>query len=169
VNDAATLTWLAQIASLEIHVPQWRVDSHGNALPPDRIVLDLDPGEGAGLQECAEVARLARAILKDVGLDPVPVTSGSKGIHLYAGLDGTQSSDQVSEFAHELARALEADHPELAVSDMKKTLRTGRLEPEQRRQNHDRSLLAARPADAHRGSSTHVAGTGFRQARAAGL
>ncbi len=127
VNDPATLTWLAQIASLEIHVPQWRVDSHGNALSPDRLVLDLDPGEGAGLPECVEVARLARAILQDVGLDPVPVTSGSKGIHLYAGLDGTQTSDQISDFAHELARALEADHPDLAVSDMKKTLRTGKV------------------------------------------
>ncbi|WP_427008390.1 ATP-dependent DNA ligase [Pseudarthrobacter sp. H2] len=127
VNDAATLAWLAQIGALEIHVPQWRVDSHGNATPPDRLVLDLDPGEGAGLAECAEVARLARAILQDVGLDPVPVTSGSKGIHLYAALDGTQSSEQISDFAHELARALEADHPELAVSDMKKTLRTGKV------------------------------------------
>jgi bifunctional non-homologous end joining protein LigD len=127
VNDPATLTWLAQIASLEIHVPQWRVDSHGDPLPPDRMVLDLDPGEGAGLAECVEVAKLARVILKDVGLDPVPVTSGSKGIHLYAGLDGTQSSDQISAFARELARALEADHPDLAVSDMKKTLRTGKV------------------------------------------
>ncbi|CAN7179196.1 ATP-dependent DNA ligase [Arthrobacter sp. LjRoot14] len=127
VNDAATLTWLAQMGSLEIHVPQWRVDPHGNPMNPDRLVLDLDPGEGAGLAECVEVARLARAILKDVGLDPVPVTSGSKGIHLYAGLDGTQSSDQISEFAHELARALESDHPDLAVSDMKKTLRTGKV------------------------------------------
>ena len=127
VNDPATLTWLAQIAALEIHVPQWRVDSHGNALPPDRLVLDLDPGDGAGLAECVEVAKLARGILQDVGLEPVPVTSGSKGIHLYAALDGTQSSDQVSEFAHELARALEADHPDLAVSDMKKTLRTGKV------------------------------------------
>jgi bifunctional non-homologous end joining protein LigD len=127
VNDAATLTWLAQMGSLEIHVPQWRVDPHGNPMNPDRLVLDLDPGEGAGLLECVEVARLARAILKDVGLDPVPVTSGSKGIHLYAGLDGTQGSDQISEFAHELARALEADHPDLAVSDMKKTLRTGKV------------------------------------------
>ncbi|MBT2538326.1 ATP-dependent DNA ligase [Arthrobacter sp. ISL-69] len=127
VNDAATLTWLAQMGSLEIHVPQWRVDPHGNPMFPDRLVLDLDPGEGAGLAECVEVARLARAILTDVGLDPVPVTSGSKGIHLYAGLDGTQSSDQVSDFAHELARALEADHPGLAVSDMKKTLRTGKV------------------------------------------
>ncbi|WP_457972782.1 ATP-dependent DNA ligase [Arthrobacter sp. D1-17] len=127
VNDPATLAWLAQIASLEIHVPQWRVDSHGNVLNPDRIVLDLDPGEGAGLQECAEVARLARAILQDVGLDPMPVTSGSKGIHLYAALDGTQTSDQISDFAHELARALEADQPDLAVSDMKKSLRTGKV------------------------------------------
>ena len=55
------------------------------------------------------------------------MTSGSKGIHLYAGLDGTQSSDRISDFAHELARALEADHPDLAVSDMKKTLRTGKV------------------------------------------
>ncbi|MET4135001.1 ATP-dependent DNA ligase [Pseudarthrobacter sp. PvP090] len=127
VNDPATLAWLAQIAALEIHVPQWRVDSHGNALPPDRLVLDLDPGEGAGLAECVEVAKLARTILQDVGLDPVPVTSGSKGIHLYAALDGTQSSEQISDFAHELARSLETDHPELAVSDMRKTLRTGKV------------------------------------------
>jgi bifunctional non-homologous end joining protein LigD len=127
VNDPATLAWLAQTAALEIHVPQWRVDSHGNQMPPDRLVLDLDPGEGAGLAECVEVAQLARTILQDVGLDPVPVTSGSKGIHLYAALDGTQSSEQISGFAHELARALEADHPDLAVSDMKKTLRAGKV------------------------------------------
>ncbi|MFF2346955.1 ATP-dependent DNA ligase [Pseudarthrobacter sp. NPDC058119] len=127
VNDAATLTWFGQINSLEIHVPQWRVDSHGNQLNPDRLVLDLDPGEGAGLPECREVALLARAVLQDVGLDPVPVTSGSKGIHLYAALDGTQTSEQISAFARELARALEADHPDLAVSDMKKTLRKGKV------------------------------------------
>ncbi|WP_045732073.1 ATP-dependent DNA ligase [Pseudarthrobacter chlorophenolicus] len=127
VNDPAVLTWFGQINSLEIHVPQWRVDSQGNQLNPDRLVLDLDPGEGAGLAECREVALLARDILQDVGLDPVPVTSGSKGIHLYAPLDGTQTSDQISEFARELARALESDHPDLAVSDMKKTLRKGKV------------------------------------------
>ncbi|MDR6414438.1 ATP-dependent DNA ligase [Pseudarthrobacter sulfonivorans] len=127
VNDPATLTWFGQINSLEIHVPQWQVDSHGRQLNPDRLVLDLDPGVGAGLAECVEVAFLARSILQDIGLEPVPVTSGSKGIHLYAGLDGSQTSDQISAFAHELARALEADHPDLAVSDMKKTLRKGKV------------------------------------------
>ncbi|MGN7798452.1 ATP-dependent DNA ligase [Leifsonia sp. 22587] len=127
VNDRATLIWLAQIASLEIHVPQWRVDRRGERGNPDRLVLDLDPGEGVTLADCAEVARLARAILTDMGLEPYPVTSGSKGIHLYAALDGSQTSDRISAVAHELARALEADHPDLVVSDMKKSLRAGKV------------------------------------------
>ena len=127
VNNLATLTWFGQIAALEIHVPQWRFARTGEVKNPDRLVLDLDPGEGAGLQECAEVAREARAILRDMGLDPMPVTSGSKGIHLYAALDGRQTSDEVSAVAHELARALEAAHPDLIVSDMKKELRRGKV------------------------------------------
>jgi bifunctional non-homologous end joining protein LigD len=127
VNNLATLTWLAQIAALEIHVPQWRFARTGEPKNPDRLVLDLDPGEGTGLAECAEVAREARAILRDMGLDPMPVTSGSKGIHLYAALDGKQTSDEVSAVAHELARALESAHPDLIVSDMKKELRRGKV------------------------------------------
>lgn len=127
VNDLATLTWFGQIASLEIHVPQWQFGRTGVRKNPDRMVLDLDPGEGVGLRECAEVARWARAILRDMGLDPMPVTSGSKGIHLYAALDGKQTSDEVSAVAHELARALETDHADLVVSDMKKALRTGKV------------------------------------------
>jgi len=127
VNDLATLVWLAQQASLELHVPQWRFGKAGARQNPDRLVLDLDPGEGAGLEECVEVARLVRGILEGMGLEAFPVTSGSKGIHLYAPLDGEQTSDQVSEVAHELARLLEADHPDLVVSDMKKTLRAGKV------------------------------------------
>lgn len=127
LNDLATLTWLAQISALEIHVPQWKFGPNGEINNPDRMVLDLDPGPGATIVECAEVARLAREILNDMGLDPQPVTSGSKGIHLYAALDGKQTSDQVSAVAKELARVLEADHADLVVSDMKKSLRGGKV------------------------------------------
>jgi len=127
VNDRATLAWLAQIAALEIHVPQWRFGPRGARKNPDRMVFDLDPGEGVGLPECVEAARLCREILDDMGMPVFPVTSGSKGIHLYASLDGKQTSDQVSQVAHELARALEADHPDLVVSDMKKSLRVGKV------------------------------------------
>lgn len=127
VNDLATLTWIAQLSALEIHVPQWRFAPDGEARNPDRLVLDLDPGPGVGLAECAEIARFARPILRGMGLEPMPVTSGSKGIHLYAPLDGKYSADLVVLVAHELARALEADHPDRVVSGMSKALRPGKV------------------------------------------
>ena len=127
VDDLPTLVWLAQLAALELHVPQWRFDAAGTPQHPDRLVLDLDPGEGVGLGGCAEVAFLVREILDGMGLASVPVTSGSKGIHLYAPLDGTLSSDQASALARELARSLEADHPKLVVSSMSKSVRPGRV------------------------------------------
>lgn len=127
VNDLPTLVWIAQQNALEIHVPQWRFGPRGARRNPDRMVLDLDPGDGAGLAECVVVAGFVREILQDMGLDPLPVTSGSKGIHLYAALDGRRSSEQISAVAHELARALEADHPDLVVSDQRKKDRLGKV------------------------------------------
>ena len=135
VNDLATLTYLTQMAALEIHVPQWTVRA-GAKDPgtidsetrfPDRMVFDLDPGPGRGLADCIEVAQLVRELLEGMGLDAYPVTSGSKGVHLYAPLDGSVSSQQVSDVAHELARSLEADHKDLIVSAMKKTLRENKV------------------------------------------
>ncbi|MFT3859747.1 non-homologous end-joining DNA ligase [Micropruina sp.] len=126
IDDPATLVWLAQLATLELHVPQWTVRGD-RPQPPDRLVLDLDPGEGAGLEQCVEVAHLLREVLDGVGFPSVPVTSGSKGIHLYAALDGSMSSHEASGWARELARSLEAMHPGLVVSDMKRALRTGKV------------------------------------------
>ena len=126
IDDAATLVWLAQLAALELHVPQWTV-LHDEAQPPNRLVLDLDPGVGAGLDHCVELAHLLREVLDAVGFASVPVTSGSKGIHLYAALDGAMTSDEVSGWAHDLARSLEAMRPDLVVSDMNKKLREGRV------------------------------------------
>ena len=126
-DEPAVLTWLGQVAALELHVPQWRIDADGEPANPDRLVLDLDPGPGAGLAECAHIARECRELLLGMSLDAFPVTSGSKGIHLYAGLDGSYTSRQVSDVAHELARSLEADHPDDVVSDMKKSLRRGKV------------------------------------------
>ena len=127
VTEHATLVWFAQTAALELHVPQWRFGPDGAPGTPDRLVVDLDPGPGAGLAECVEVAHFARELLDGMGLSSVPVTSGSKGIHLYAGLDGSATSEQVSAVAKELARAIEADHPKLVVSEQRKSLREGKV------------------------------------------
>ena len=127
VEDVPTLVWLAQVAAIELHVPQWRFAPDGLPGRPDRLVLDLDPGPGVGLAQCAEIARFARVILTDMGLDPFPVTSGSKGIHLYAALPGEQTSDEISAVVKELARLIENDHPDLATSVMAKAVRGGKV------------------------------------------
>lgn len=133
VSEPAALVWMANLAALELHVPQWRADAGVGASVdserqhPDRLVLDLDPGEGADIDDCAEVALWVREVLVDMGLDPMPLTSGSKGIHLYARLDGTLTSRQVSDVAHELARSLEQLHPDRVVSEMRKAKRVGKV------------------------------------------
>lgn len=127
-DDAATLTWLTQQGSLEYHVPQWQVGEDGTALPPDRLVVDLDPGPPAGLAECCEVAELVRVALEHSGLQPQAVTSGSKGIQVYAPVtDGQVAGMPTDEFARALAVTLEKAMPELIVSRMEKAARPGRV------------------------------------------
>lgn len=142
IGDVPTLVYLAQVASLELHVPQWRFAPDGGRGPADRLVLDLDPGPGVGLPECAVVAGWARSILEGMGLEPFPVTSGSKGIHLYTALPPGQTTEQASALANELARAIEADHPDLVVSSMKKTERRGKVLIDWSQNNGSKTTIA---------------------------
>src|SRR4029077_7627323 len=84
IDDLATLTWAANPAALELHVHQWTVTKQGRPRGADRLVIDLDPGDPAGLHECCQVALLVRGKLAERKLDARAVTSGSKGMHLYA-------------------------------------------------------------------------------------
>ncbi len=127
VTGLDALTYLANLASLELHVPQWRIGADGQPANPDRLVVDLDPGPGAGLQECSTVARHARDRLTALGLDPVPVTSGSKGMQLYAALPGSHSSADIATIAQALAQELTAAHPDLVVWKMTTSLRPGKV------------------------------------------
>ena len=127
VPDLATLTYLVNLNSLEFHVPQWRVGKDGAPAHPDRLVLDLDPGSPAGLAECAQVALLLRERLGALGLDLVPVTSGSKGMQLYASLGGDLSSDQVRDLAQQLAQEMTKRHPDIVLWKMTKSLRPGKI------------------------------------------
>ncbi|MGQ7788894.1 non-homologous end-joining DNA ligase [Nesterenkonia sp. K-15-9-6] len=127
VDDEAVLAWFGQVAALELHVPQWRVDDAGDPQPPDRMVLDLDPGDGSDLRDCAQVARWCAELLDGMALTGIPVTSGSAGIHLYAALDGSRTSPEVSAVAQELTQALEKEHPDQVVSRMDRSARRGKV------------------------------------------
>ncbi|WP_456697127.1 ATP-dependent DNA ligase [Aeromicrobium sp. P5_D10] len=140
--DAAALAWAGQVGALELHVPQWRVNRQGTQQNPDRLVLDLDPGPGAGLPECVEVAKRARAMLRELDLTAYPVTSGSKGIHLYAGLDGTYDADYINKFAKQLAQALESELPDLVVSSMSKSVRGDKVLVDWSQNNASKTTVA---------------------------
>lgn len=126
VEDLPTLIWLANLAALELHVHQWTVGPRGGVHGVDRLVLDLDPGPPAALEECAQVALLLRDVLAEHGLDALAKTSGSKGMQLYVGLSETPA-ERAHGYARDLAVAMEAEHPKLVVHRMDKKLRTAKV------------------------------------------
>lgn len=127
VDDVAGLTYFANLAALELHVPQWKfVDE--KPVNPDRLVIDLDPGKGAGLPECAALALTVRDRLAPLATgDVVPVTSGSKGMQLYATVDGSHTSDEVRDWVKELAQRLTKEQPDAVVWKMTTSLRPGKV------------------------------------------
>ena len=127
VDDLATLTWLVNLAALELHVHQWTVGRNGRPRHADRLVIDLDPGEPAGLHECCRVALLVRDKLAERGLEARPVTSGSKGLHLYAVLPKRLSSEESTALAKEVAEELQGEQPALVTATMTKARRGGKV------------------------------------------
>ena len=127
VENLADLTFLANLGSLELHVHQWRFGSDNKPRNPDRLVIDLDPGAPAGLRECAKVALLVRDALAEHGLSSAPVTSGSKGLHMYAALPGEKTADEVRDLAQQIAKDLSSEHKDLVLWKMLKSLRPGKV------------------------------------------
>jgi bifunctional non-homologous end joining protein LigD len=124
VNNLATLVWVANLASLELHTALHRAPEIRR---PDSVVFDLDPGEGAGLAECAQVALWMREALDHLGLANVVKSSGSKGLQLYVPLNTPVTYDATKSFALALAQVLERAHPKAVVSNMAKDLRRNKV------------------------------------------
>jgi bifunctional non-homologous end joining protein LigD len=155
INDLPALVWAANLAALELHVPQWTIapaptkhsrkgkqsafsggDEQTGDIgrqPPDRLVIDLDPGPGATLRECARVALLLREQLLPDGLTPYATTSGSKGMQLYCAVTlGTASDDRhaavgPSAYAKKLAQQVAREFPRLVTAKMAKAERPDRV------------------------------------------
>jgi bifunctional non-homologous end joining protein LigD len=126
VEELASLVWLANLAALELHVPQWRVPRRGRKPRTDLVVFDLDPGAPAGITECCQVALELRELLTGDGLTPAAKTSGSKGMQVSAPVS-VDDPETTSRYAKALAEQLETQHPKLIVSRMSKSLRPGKI------------------------------------------
>ena len=146
----ATLVWLANLAAIELHVPQWRVGPRGGVRGTDLLVFDLDPGAPATVVECCVVAQRLRAALDADGLTAVAKTSGSKGMQLYAPIRPADHG-RTSDYAKALAQRLEKDDAGLVTAVMRRSLRPGKIFIDWSQNNPAKTTVApyslrARPA-----------------------
>src|SRR5207244_461199 len=123
-QDIPTLVWAANLADLELHTSLSLAKA---ILRPTMLVFDLDPGAPANIVQCCQVALWVRELFGKLGLDSFAKTSGSKGMQVYIPLNTPTSYDETKPFAHAVARQLEDEYPDLIVSDMKKSLRIGKV------------------------------------------
>jgi bifunctional non-homologous end joining protein LigD len=124
IEDAPTLAWCANNAAIELHPFLHRTGFPGR---PTHLVFDLDPGEGADLLDCVEVAFLVRSVLERLRLEVFPKVSGSKGLQLYVPLNVPVTYESTRAFAKAMAELLEQEHPDLVASHMAKVRRRGRV------------------------------------------
>ncbi len=122
-DEVATLVYLANQACITPHVWLSRVD---RLRRPDRMVLDLDPPDGA-VAEVRRAARRVREALEELGLAPHLMTTGSRGFHAWVPLPRRDDFDTVRAFAHDLARVLAARHPERLTVEHRKDRRGERV------------------------------------------
>ncbi len=124
-GEAATLLWLANQNCITPHVWTARRDKLDR---PDRLVFDLDPGDGVPWAEVIAAALEVRARLKAFGLESFIKTSGGKGLQVYVPLNNPGATyAQTKGFALAVAELLESSEPTLVVSRMKKELRKGKV------------------------------------------
>ncbi|CAA9232746.1 MAG: DNA_ligase_IV_Ku-like [uncultured Actinomycetospora sp.] len=126
VEELATLVYLANLAVLELHVPQWRVDDEGAVQPPDELVFDLDPGEGTTVLECARVAERVGDLVAADGLELCPKVSGSKGMQVSAAIR-VDDPARPSAYAKAVAEHLARETPRSVTAVMAKDRRRGKV------------------------------------------
>ena len=158
IDSPAALAWIAQQAALEVHVPQWRFVAEWTRSraevgapparggfkpgPATRLVFDLDPGEGVTMAQLCEVAHAVRDLITDIGLTTYPLTSGSKGVHLYTPLEEPVSSKGATVLAKRVAQQLEKAMPALVTSTMTRSLRAGKVFLDWSQNNGSKTTIA---------------------------
>ena len=124
VDDDLALLWMVNMGCIDMHAWASRVDRPER---PDWVMFDLDPSDGATFEDVVRVALLVRDALDVLGLDSLPKTSGSRGIHVLVPIARRHGFGEVREFAGIVAGALARAHPGLVTTEWTKAKRQGVL------------------------------------------
>lgn len=124
ISGLPALVWAANLADLELHTFLHKAPAIGR---PTVLVFDLDPGPPADILLCCEVGLVLKGMFDALKLSCFAKTSGSKGLQVYVPLNTPASYEKTKEFAHSMARTMEAQMPGKVVSKMQKNLRAGKV------------------------------------------
>jgi bifunctional non-homologous end joining protein LigD len=164
VETVEDLVALVQSGALEIHVRGSRLDSLETC---DRIVFDLDPGEGVAWAAIVAAAREIRERLKALKLESFVKLSGGKGIHVVLPI-ADADWDTAKLFAERTAAAMVADNPKLYLAKMTKSLRKGRIFIDYFRNSREATSVAAYSSRARAGAPVSAPVTWERLSRTGG-
>lgn len=123
-RDAAGVIELVQFGAVEFHPWGSHVDDADRA---DRVVFDLDPGDGVAWARVVAAARMTRGFLAELGLTSFVRTTGGKGLHVVVPLRPGAGWKEVKAFARGFADALAEAHPLEFVATAAKRLRKDRI------------------------------------------
>jgi bifunctional non-homologous end joining protein LigD len=137
-EDEAAILYLANLASIPLHIWASRVDDLEH---PDWCILDLDP-KGAPLTDVVEVARALRRLCDEIGLPSYIKTSGSSGLHVLVPLAGQCTYEQSRTLGQLLAKVVVADLPDIATITRQVTKRGGKVYLDYVQNGHGRLLVA---------------------------
>ena len=124
VTDAAGIVACAKVQTVEFH--GWGSNA-GAVEVPDRLVVDLDPGEGVGFADVRSAALQLRRSLEAIGLDSFALLTGGKGVHVVVPLEPEAEWAEVREFAKTFCAALAQADPSRFTVALRKDQRRGRI------------------------------------------
>lgn len=123
-SEPASLVWLANLASLELHQLHSRKPNFDK---PDYMVFDLDPPEGYDFSNVVEVAMDLKSHLENFGYTPFAKTTGGKGIHVCVPIEPKWDFSMVFETAQSIAKPYVEARPKELTLHIKKEARKGRM------------------------------------------
>jgi len=164
VQTIDDLVEVVQSGGLEIHVRGSRLDGLETC---DRIVFDLDPGEGVAWRQIVAAAREVRDRLAAEKLESFAKLSGGKGVHVVVPIDDVDW-DTAKEFSGRIAARMSADDPKLYLAKMTKALRGGHIFIDYFRNSREATSIAAYSTRARPGAPVSAPVTWERLASTSG-
>ncbi len=137
--DTASLLWSVNYGNLEMH-PLLSIAPDFDT--PTAIVFDLDPGEGATILHAAEIALLLRETLRGVGLESLPKSTGSKGIHVHVALNTPVAFEATKGFARNVAEVMASRLADRVTARNDKRARAGKVLIDWQQNDRSRSTVA---------------------------